>query len=357
MKKNMKKNVKKNNNIQENISGINEKVETQETQKTQEIDFKRHISNKIKPLNETDVDLDFEKLRVTVSAAILSKNDGDHDNSGIEFNERCRIGNNVVDFFTFQERLETRGKYDINFYDFVKNIEEFKKKKFIQNMFTYYATVKNARGLKNDYIVMKEVYNICISAINIFRPLVAVEVYTKYKPSVVLDPCAGWGGRAVAAAVCDNVQYFGIDINQSLQVPYQKMCAFLNSKLGYKYENGLHQRINMTIADAVTYDYSKIEPRYDMVFTSPPYYFIEKYSHNNSYNSSKDEMDQQFYVPLFSNTYLHLKPGGCMVLNVNREMYERVCVPLFGPAHQTMNCRKSKRQNEYKEVIYIWIKN
>lgn len=217
-------------------------------------------------------------------------------------------------------------------------------------MFTYYATVKNAHGLKNEYTVMKEVYNICVSAINIFRPLVAVEVYTKYKPSVVLDPCAGWGGRAVGAAVCDSIRYFGIDINHSLHIPYQKMCAFLNSKIG------LPERINMVIADAVTYDYSQVEPKYDMVFTSPPYYFIEKYNNNKSYGGSKDEMDEQFYVPLFSNTFLYLLPGGYMALNVNREIYQRVCVRLFGPAHEIMNCKKSKRQNDYREMIYIWKK-
>jgi len=316
---------------------------------------KKFIAHKIKPIGEIDAETDFEALQTTVSAALLSKNDDSPSGSGIEFNERCRIGNNIVDFFTFQERLETRGKYNVTFYDFVKNIEEFKKKKFIQNMLTYYATVKNARGLKNEYIVLKEVYNICISAINIFRPLMAVEVYAKFKPSVVLDPCAGWGGRAVGAAVCgENVQYFGIDVNQSLRIPYQNMCAFLNSRC--KSKIGLSHRIHMTIADAVTYDYSQIEPRYDMVFTSPPYYFIEKYNHNKTYSNSKDEMDQEFYIPLFSNTFLHLLSGGCMALNVNREIYERVCVRLFGPAHQTMNCKKSKRQNDYREMIYIWMK-
>jgi hypothetical protein len=330
-----------------------QKINNQKNHKEEEEDqeYKKFIANKIKPIGEIDAETDFEALRTMVSAALLSATSG-----GIEFNERCRTGNNIVDFFTFQERLETRGKYNVTFYDFVKNIEEFKKKKFIQNMFTYYSTVKNARGLKNEYIVLKEVYNICISAINIFRPLMAVEVYAKYKPSVVLDPCAGWGGRAVGAAVCgENVQYFGIDINQSLQIPYQNMCAFLNSRC--KSKSTLYPRIRMTIADAVAYDYSQIEPRYDMVFTSPPYYFIEKYSHNPFYNNSKDEMDEQFYAPLFSQTYLHLLPGGCMALNVNREIYERVCVRLFGPAHQTMNCKKSKRQNDYREMIYIWIKH
>lgn len=323
-----------------------QKINNQKNYKEEDQAYKKFIANKIKPISEIDAETDFEALRITVDNALLSANGG-----GIEFKERC--GNNIVDFFTFQERLETRGKYDVTFYDFVKNIEDFKKKKFIQNMFTYYSTVKNARGLKNEYIVMKEVYNICISAINIFRPLMAVEVYAKYKPSVVLDPCAGWGGRAVGAAVCENVRYFGIDINQSLQIPYQNMCAFLNSRCKSK----SNPRIRMTIADAVTYDYSQIEPRYDMVFTSPPYYFIEKYSHTPFYNNSKDEMDEHFYAPLFSQTYLHLLPGGCMALNVNREIYQRVCVRLFGPAHQTMNCKKSKRQNDYREMIYIWIKH
>jgi hypothetical protein len=345
MKKNKLKNINTNIDISNNEFENNN--EEQEIEK-----YKKMIVNKIKPISEIDAEIDFEILRTTVSAALLSANGDNESGSGIEFKERC--GNNVVDFFTFQERLETRGKYNVTFYDFVKNIEEFKKKKFIQNMLTYYATVKNARGLKNEYIVLKEVYNICISSINIFRPLMAVEVYTKYKPSVVLDPCAGWGGRAVGAAVCDNVRYFGIDVNKSLQIPYQNMCAFLNSRC--KSNSNFDPRIRMTIADAVTYDYSQIEPKYDMVFTSPPYYFIEKYNHNKTYNNSKDEMDEQFYAPLFSNTFLHLLPGGCMALNVNREIYERVCLRLFGPAHQTMNCKKSKRQNDYREMIYIWMK-
>jgi hypothetical protein len=299
---------------------------------------KQIISNKIKCISEEDVKNDYEMLK---NMMVTTKS------TSVEFNERCRVGNNVVDFFTFRERLETRGKYNINFYEFITNIEEFKKKKFIKTMLTYYETTKNARGLKNEYVVLKEVYNICISAINIFRPLVAVEVYQRFKPTRILDFSAGWGGRAVGAAVC-NISYFGIDINAGLHDPYNKMSAFLNS-------NTYSSLINMVIADAVTFDYSTIVPGYDMVFTSPPYYFIEKYSHNESY-ASKDDMDQKFYIPIFSNTFKHLLPGGHFVLNVNKEIYERVCLALFGPAEQTMTCKKSKRQNDYREMIYIWKK-
>jgi hypothetical protein len=310
-------------------------------------DEKQIIANKIKCISETDMKNDHEKLKKMVMEANV-----------VEFNERCRVGNNVVDFFTFRERLETRGKYNINFYDFISNIEEFKKKKFIQTMLTYYEKTKNARGLKNQYIVLKEVYNICISAINIFRPLVAVEVYQRFKPTRILDFSAGWGGRAVGAAVCSTA-YIGLDINAGLRDAYNKMSAFLNSSASSASStstNSSEKLINMVIADAVSFDYSTISPGYDMVFTSPPYYFIEKYSHNESY-ASKDEMDQQFYIPVFSNTFKHLLPGGHFVLNINKEIYERVCLALFGPAEQIMNCKKSSRQNKYREMIYIWKKN
>lgn len=123
-------------------------------------------------------------------------------------------------------------------------------------MLTYYETTKNVRGLKNEYVVLKEVYNICISAINIFRPLVAVEVYQRFKPTRILDFSAGWGGRAVGAAVC-NISYFGIDINAGLHDPYNKMSAFLNSSASSSSSKKL---INLLIADAVSFDYSTIVP-------------------------------------------------------------------------------------------------
>ena len=35
---------------------------------------------------------------------------------------RSRIGNNIVDYFTFQQRLETKGKYNTNFFEFLSHI-------------------------------------------------------------------------------------------------------------------------------------------------------------------------------------------------------------------------------------------
>ena len=51
----------------------------------------------------------------------------------------CRTGNNIVDYFTFHERLNTKSgeKYNLSFYEFVERIEEFKEKIFVQSALAF----------------------------------------------------------------------------------------------------------------------------------------------------------------------------------------------------------------------------
>jgi tRNA1(Val) A37 N6-methylase TrmN6 len=291
------------------------------------------ISKQIKNISIEEIEEEFNLLKQI-------------GNKASEMSSRCRKGNNIVDFFTFTERLRTKGKYDIHFYDFVLKIEEFKQKKFIQNMLYYYETVKNKNKTKNQYVVYKEVYNICISAINIFRPLMAMEIYAKFKPKRILDFTCGWGGRLVGACALNIPYYIGIDINKNLEKPYEEMKKFLN-----KFSD---TKIDLRIENSVNTDYSQLE--YDMVFTSPPYFFLEKYSHNELYNQSKREMIDHFYVPLFKNTFEHLQKNGHFCLNINEEIYDSVCIALFGNADEVIPLKKSSRQNKYMECIYVWIK-
>jgi hypothetical protein len=291
------------------------------------------ISRSIKLIFEADAIRDFNELKmITVGTTDVSP--------------RCQIGNKMVDYFTFTERLNTKGKYNTSFYEFVADIDNFKKKKFISNMLEYYDTVKNKNKTKNYYVVLKEVYNICISAINIFRPIVAMEIYSKYNPTSVLDFTCGWGGRLVGACALNVPNYIGIDINSNLKKPYEEMSSCLRSLSSTK--------IKLLIEDAVHFDYASV--KYDMVLTSPPYFFLEKYSNNCDYENSKTKMIEQFYAPVITATFLHLQEGGHYCLNVNREIYEGVCLKLLGQATDMVPLKKSKRQNDYGEFIYVWKK-
>ena len=260
--------------------------------------------------------------------------------------ERSKIGNDVVDYFTFLQRLETKGKYDINYFEFLVNLDTFREKKFIQTMLKYYEDVKNKNKTKHEYKVLKEVYNICISAINIMRPLNCMEIYTRFNAKRVLNFCAGWGGSAVAAAALNLEAYYGIEVNHELKEPYDDMVTYLRTKSNTEF--------SIYICDGVDFDYSSID--YDTIFASPPYYFIEKYANNIGYKSKK-EMDEKFYNPIFSKSYNGLKKGGHFIINVCKEVYNNVLKNLLGEAHIIFPLKKSKRQNNYTEMVYVWHKN
>lgn len=260
--------------------------------------------------------------------------------------ERSKIGNDIVDYFTFLQRLETKGKYDINYFEFLENIDKFKEKKFIRTMLKYYENVKNKNKTKNEYKVLKEVYNICISAINIMRPLNCMEIYTHYGSKKVLNFCAGWGGSTVAASVLNLDAWYGVEINKDLKEPYDNMIKYLRTKSSTD--------LNVWFTDAADFDYSKID--YDTVFASPPYYFLEKYANNVPYES-KTDMDDRFYKPVFTKTYAHLKPGGHYIINICKEVYDNVLKNLLGEAHERFPLKKSKRQNNYTEIVYVWYKS
>jgi 16S rRNA G966 N2-methylase RsmD len=297
--------------------------------KEEKITIAKHIKN----ISLMDLEDDMNKLiKIGDKANMIS--------------ERSNIGNNVVDYFTFVERLETKGKYDVNYFEFIVNLDTFREKKYIQTMLKYYEDVKNKNKTKHEYKVLKEVYNICISAINIMRPLNCMEIYTRFNAKRVLNFCAGWGGSMVAAASLKLEAFYGIEINSDLKEPYDKMVTYLRTKSNTEF--GIH------FGDAVEIDYSTMN--YDTIFSSPPYYFIEKYANNVAYKSKKD-MDEKFYKPVFSKTYLHLKKDGHFIINVCKEVYDNVLKNLFGEAHMLFPLKKSKRQNNHTEMVYVWVKN
>ena len=68
-------------------------------------------------------------------------------------------------------------------------------------------------------------------------------------------------------------------------------------------------------------------------------------------------MEEKFYKPLFTRTYNGLQIGGNYIINVCKEVYDRVLKELLGEAHEIFPFKKSKRQNDYTEMVYVWLKN
>ena len=289
---------------------------------------KEVISRSIYETTESDVLDDFNKLK---------------DIGCSRHNELSLVGNKVVNHFTSTERMNTLGHQGYNFYDVLSNKGKLKKEGYVKKLLRYYKTNNTNYPETKVWFRLSNLY---FSAISIFKPLVAMSIYCKFKPTCVLDFTMGWGGRLVGACALDVPKYIGVDYNKNLERPYSLMKTFLNKHSTTD--------IDLRFQDALTVDYSKLN--YDVVLTSPPYYNIESYGNNKQ--QSNTEWDENFYKPIFTKTFQYLQKGGYYCLNIPVDVYENIALPLLGTPDITIPLPKAKRsKNEkYKEFIYVWKK-
>jgi hypothetical protein len=289
---------------------------------------KKAIAKKIKNITEEEAIKDYEHMKGLDLKKITNE---------------TRIGNKFVDYFTFLQRLETVSKKGMNYFDFLLD-DEYHKKKYIKNLLDY------QKG-DDKQIALYRVFKLHCGSIGLFKPLNAMDVFHRFKPQSVLDFCMGWGSELVGACALDVPNFIGIDLNKSLKDPCLRMAKLLK-------QIGSKTRIKLMFKDALKVDYSKLN--YDMVLTSPPYYNVEIYE--GSEFRTDDEWDQEFYIPIFTETYKHLKKGGHYALNVPQKIYENVCLDLFGSAKIKIPLKKKGHpknkytKKDYSEYIYVWIK-
>jgi len=240
-----------------------------------------------------------------------------------------REGLKLLDTYFFEARSKTITKNN-SWYDTQHNPEKLKK------------IEKIAERIKSPPY---QAYQLWYGTVNQFRPAIAKWIYTRYKPTSILDFSAGWGGRCLGA-VQMGIQYTGIDSNVALKSCYD---ALLHDYPG---------DVQMHFQPSETFDYSIVD--YDMIFTSPPYFMIERYENMPTYKSKAEFLDT-FFRPVIQKSWEHLKTGGHMCLNMPVEMYEAI-KDMLPPLLETLEMRISSRfsktsKKRRSEPIYIWKKN
>jgi hypothetical protein len=235
-------------------------------------------------------------------------------------------------------QLEVTGNKGITFWEFFNNIEEYKKKRYINNFLlnnTHHFT-----GVR----LLYECFKLHFGSVGSFYSSTTIAIIKEFAPSHIVDPFAGFGGRLIGA-LASGVSYTGYDTNIDLYEPYKQIVMEL-----LPLTKDVDQYYNMTIKPAETVDFSKL--KYDMVLTSPPYYNLELYPHTDK--KTKEEWNT-LYRTVFKNAYDALQDGGTFIINVNDEIYERVLIPLLGVAHDSVVYTRSK-SGRYIEYLYVWVK-
>lgn len=224
-------------------------------------------------------------------------------------------GNSLSDLFTQEERLRAtrrlegrneRGTLPYIWEDLITNGE---------------VNPRTHRLLRNAYLEDKFNEKTFIRAgrlsgqmVTQFRPSVAKAVYDLFGAKKVLDLSAGWGDRLVGFLASEAESYIGIDPNTKLHEPYRKIASF------YSTDKVTH----FICLPSEDVDYSTLE--YDFVFTSPPYFDVEIYTHEDTQSLARYEEFEawrdKYLFETLRRAYAHLQEGGRLALNIcdNRKL-------------------------------------
>ena len=249
------------------------------------------------------------------------------------------LGRQLIDFYFFENRLETRGNKGISFYEFLEYKEDYVSKPYFKNLINF-AKAHN-RYKDSEIKFLYYCYGLCFGRICGFKIPNAMFVYDMFNVKCILDPFAGFGSSCLGAMI-RGIDYIGIDSNLSLKPNYERMICDFNGKYT--------SSVKMYFQDCLSVDFSQF--KYDMVFTSPPYFNIEQYPYQP--HRSPDEWCD-FYFTIFNKLWDNLSKGGTLAINVNEKIFNKVLMPLFDEPNFTFKL-KQKQKGNYTEKIYIWIK-
>lgn len=163
-----------------------------------------------------------------------------------------------------------------------------------------------------NYNVKEELYGINrLLFCNNFRISLCLEVLDLFKPTKWLDISAGWGDRLISALLSPHVQvYCGVDPNPCLHPGYKSIIKHLDPT---------RQKKCMLIQDGFeTADLP--DTKFDLVFSSPPFFNLEVYSNEASDSLTKYTNIEAWFVgflmPSIVKSLDYLAIGGYLVLYI-----------------------------------------
>ncbi|GMF33091.1 unnamed protein product [Phytophthora lilii] len=218
--------------------------------------------------------------------------------------DHSRVGILACDYIFEKIRSKVSYKGRKSKFDAWKNLDE--RNKIIANAIKWHDKTSEADLTKAN---IRSVLNYTYGSVANFRPAVAKYIYRRFKAKCVLDPSAGWGNRMIAAMSMD-IDYIGVDSNKKLRSGYKKMYKTFKS----------NSNIEIITAKSQDVDYSKLS--YDLVFTSPPYFDIERY--DGMAYVDKETFLEDYFIPTFSKVFHSLKRGGHLAINCPSEMIKHL---------------------------------
>lgn len=216
-----------------------------------------------------------------------------------EMNSTSRLGLKLCEhFFPNFYEIEMNGKSFKNLWN-ANNLEKILHWNRKSHSTPYLSEIK--RGI----------YFCCgLTKNTMYRPQMAKMICDYYKPEIVLDPCAGWGGRMLGV-VASGSRYIAFEPNTKTYDNLNRLASFLN----------IQDRVNIICDDALSMNKYNIS-NVDLVLTSPPYFDLEIYTNESTQSIANHKTyqswDDNFMKPLIKLCLDRLNINGKSCWNVGK---------------------------------------
>ena len=152
-----------------------------------------------------------------------------------------------------------------------------------------------------------------------FKPNVAKSIYDMFKAETILDFSMGWGDRLAGFYASDyGKHYVGIDPRKENHSIYEEQSKFYNKHLGFFEQE---RKSEFHCSPAEEFDFSQYDSYFDLVFTSPPYFNVERYSYDDTQSWVRykdiDDWNTEFLQKTLNNLWRSIKTGGYLLVNIS----------------------------------------
>ena len=185
-----------------------------------------------------------------------------------------------------------------------------------------------------------------------FKPNVAKALYDYFDSRNVLDFSVGWGDRLAGFYASSKTEmYVGVDPRKENHPIYERQAEHYERMTNNFWETEKKSIFHRDAAE--DFDFSKYYDTFDTIFTSPPYFNIERYGDddNQSWVRYKDidSWNYQFLQKSLDNMIPTLKSGGKLCVNISDvnaktkggAQYLKICDPM------------NEFLDEYRDMEYI----
>jgi len=239
-------------------------------------------------------------------------------------NSTNRLGMKLCEHF-FPNFYDIENNKGVSFKTLWKDVNSLKK-----------ILIWNRKSHSTPYLseLKRGIYFCCgLTKNTMYRPQMAKLLCLRHQPKIVLDPCAGWGGRMLGV-VSSGAEYIAFEPNTQTYNNLLELSKYLN----------IESKVKIICDDArnmLSYNL----PKMDMILTSPPYFDLEVYTHESTQSINNldtyEKWSELFLRDIVIKGYSLLNKNGVSCWNVGK----------VGKNDMNLDVEKYHNQLNYKKTI------